>query len=127
MNDSDTKRLNCIWIPRSNNKPLPLNLPLNCTNLEKIGFPTNLFLSAWDGNLSFREGGRVSSTEKIIVTEFDENFNPTEVVRLQKIMVPGYSILLGVNPGIKQFIQALYAKGILRNEEQKLRFYMLHC
>lgn len=89
---------------------------------KKIGFPTALFLSAWDGNLSFREGGSVSSTEKIIVTEFDENFNPTEIVRNQNIMVPGYSFMLGVNPSIRRFINALYAKGIIRNEEQKLRF-----
>jgi hypothetical protein len=89
---------------------------------KKIGFPTNLFLSAWDGNLSFREGGSVSSTEKIITTEFDENFNPTEIVQFRKIMVPGYSILLGVTPGIKGFMNALYAKGIVRNEEQKIRF-----
>lgn|GEM_PF-468158 len=123
LNDSDTKAVELHLDSTFKQQAFALKLTSELHKLgKKIGFPTNLFLSAWDGNLSFREGGRVSSTEKIIVTEFDENFNPTEVVRLQKIMVPGYSILLGVNPGIKQFIQALYAKGILRNEEQKLRF-----
>jgi hypothetical protein len=123
LNASDTKAVELHLDPTYKNQDLTLKLITELHKLgKKIGFPTNLFLNAWDGNLSFREGGSVSSTEKIIVTEFDENFNPTETIKLQKIMVPGYSILLGINPGIKQFMQALFAKGILRNEEQKLRF-----
>lgn len=89
---------------------------------KKIGFPTSLFLKSWDGNLSFREGGTVHSIEKIVVTEFDENFNPKETVRQQKISVPGYSVMMGVNPSVKSLLTALYTKGILRNEENKLRF-----
>jgi len=89
---------------------------------KKIGFPTGLFLKAWDGNLSFREGGRVKSVEKMIVTEFDENFNPKETVRFQPISVPGYAVVFGSNAYGKAFFNALFEKGILRNESNKLRF-----
>lgn len=89
---------------------------------KKIGFPTGLFLQAWDGNLSFREGGLVRATQRLVVTEFDEDFNPKEVIKNQEIQVPGYSLFFGSNTLGKKFIQSLFAKGILRNEEDKLRF-----
>lgn len=88
----------------------------------KIGFPTSLFMSSWNGNLSFREGGIVNSTQRVVVTEFDENFNPRETIQYQKISVPGYAIMLGINPTAKTFLNALYTKGILSNEGHKLRF-----
>jgi len=123
LNSSDTKAVELHLDSTFKHQEFSIKLASELHKLgKKIGFPTNLFLSAWDGNLSFREGGSVSSMEKIVVTEFDENFNPTETVRYQNIMVPGYSIMIGINPSVNPFMNALYTKGIIRNEEQKLRF-----
>lgn len=89
---------------------------------KKIGFPTPLFIQAWDGNLSFREGGFVNSTQRIVTTDFDEDFNPIEITKYQHIRVPGYSILLGVNSLGSTLMKSLYSKGIIRDEAGKLRF-----
>lgn len=89
---------------------------------KKISFPTQKFINAWDGNLSFREGGVVKTSQKFIATEFDEDFNPKEVVRFQDIFVPGYSLMYSTNHQGKSFLDALYTKGIIRNEEGKIRF-----
>ncbi|NBN99617.1 MAG: DUF4836 family protein, partial [Flavobacteriia bacterium] len=114
LNSSDTKAVELHLDSTFKHQEFSIKLASELHKLgKKIGFPTNLFLSAWDGNLSFREGGSVSSMEKIVVTEFDENFNPTETVRYQNIMVPGYSIMIGINPSVNPFMNALYTKGII--------------
>lgn len=89
---------------------------------RRIGFPTNDFLNAWEGDLSFREGGLVKSTQKIIVSEIDEDFNVHEVTKLQETFVPGYSIAFSTNDKGPIFIQNLFRKGILHQEEGKMRF-----
>ncbi len=120
---SDTKAIELHVDSTFKHQAIAKNLTAELNTFgKKIGFPTGSFLKAWDGNLSFREGGRVNSVEKIIVTEFDENFNPKETVRLQPISVPGYAVVFGSNAYGKAFLNALFEKGILRNESNKLRF-----
>mgnify|MGYP000185369381 CR=1 FL=1 len=89
---------------------------------KKISFPTSLFFESWEGDLSFREGGIVNSTQRIVVSEFDEDFNVREVTKYEKIQVPGYRMAFNTNNSGKEFINTLFAKGLLRSEEQKLRF-----
>lgn len=89
---------------------------------KRIGFPTLAFLDAWEGDLSFREGGTVKSTQKIIVSELDEDFNVREVTKMQEIVVPGYSVSFNMNEKGPIFIHSLFQKGLLRTEENKLRF-----
>jgi hypothetical protein len=89
---------------------------------KKISFPTSLFFESWEGDLSFREGGIVNSTQRIVVSEFDEDFNVRDVIKYEKIQVPGYSVAFNTNERGKEFINTLFAKGLLRSEEQKLRF-----
>jgi len=89
---------------------------------KKIGFPTLAFLDAWEGDLSFREGGTVKSKQRIIVSELDEDFNVREVTKFQDIEVLGYSIAFNMNEKGPQFINTLFQKGLLRTEENKLRF-----
>jgi hypothetical protein len=89
---------------------------------KKISFPTRTFFDHWDGDLSFREGGVVNSTQRIITSEFDENFNVREVIKNERIQVPGYTAAFNTNANGKDFINALFGKGLLRSEEQKLRF-----
>ena len=89
---------------------------------KNIGFPTIAFFDAWQGNISFREGGTVTVTEKIIESQFDQDFNVIEVVRYKTSYVPGYAVLFDLNPKGVYFQNALKAKGILREEQNKLRF-----
>ena len=90
---------------------------------KKISFPTAMFFDAWDGNLSFREGGSVAAKQRIVTSEFDENFNVSEVVKFQDIQVPGYTVAFNTkkNKG-KLFINELFKKGLLRTEDNKLVF-----
>ena len=89
---------------------------------KKISFPTRTFFDHWDGDLSFREGGVVNSTQRIVTSEFDENFNVREVIKNERIQVPGYTAAFNTNANGNVFINSLFEKGLLRSEEQKLRF-----
>jgi hypothetical protein len=89
---------------------------------QKISFPGALFFETWNGNLSLMEGGKVNTKEKIVTTEFDEDFNPIEVVDFKTVRVPGYSVAFGSVDKGKKFIQKLYTKGLLRDEGQQCRF-----
>lgn len=89
---------------------------------KKISFPTRTFFDHWGGDLSFREGGVVNSTQRIVTSEFDENFNVREVIKNERIQVPGYTAAFNTNANGNVFINSLFGKGLLRSEEQKLRF-----
>lgn len=89
---------------------------------KKISFPTTEFLNAWEGDLSFRQGGYQLIKETYIESELDEDFNVTEVRKEREVKVPGFSILFSVNAKGPAFIQRLIAKGILTSEEEKYRF-----
>ncbi|MFM1892900.1 MAG: hypothetical protein RIQ90_66 [Bacteroidota bacterium] len=89
---------------------------------KKINFPLLAFLEAWQGNFSFREGGSVTVTEKIIESQFDQDFNVIEVVRYKTSTVPGYSVLFDLNKKGTSFQNTLLSKGLLRAEQNKWRF-----
>ena len=88
---------------------------------KKISFPTVEFLNAWEGDLSFRQGGFQLVKETYIESELDENFNVTEVEKEKEVKVPGFSLLVSLNNNGPRFIQTLLAKGILTFEEDKYR------
>lgn len=88
---------------------------------RKISFPTVEFLQAWDGDLSFRQGGATIVKEEYIKSEMDEEFNMVEVKRTKDVLVPGFSLLFSVNEYEKQLISRLFAKGILRKEQDYYR------
>jgi hypothetical protein len=89
---------------------------------KKISFPTAEFLEAWEGDLSFRQGGLQTVLESYVESELDENFNVTEVRKEKEVKVPGFSLLLSTNEKGPRFIQRLLYKGILTVEENKYRF-----
>jgi hypothetical protein len=80
------------------------------------------FLAAWTGDLSFKQGGIEVAKEAYVETEYDENFNPTEVKKIREIMVPGYALLMSVNEKGPSFFNRLLQKGLLRKENQSYRF-----
>jgi hypothetical protein len=90
---------------------------------KRISFPLNDFLKAWEGDLTFQEGGQHTIKESYIETEFDDEFNATEVRKQKDVLVSGYTLLLSMNSFQKEFISRLFAKGIMRKEEN--RFYIL--
>jgi hypothetical protein len=89
---------------------------------KKISFPTREFFATWAGDLSFREGGAVNATQRIITSEFDEDFNVREVSKFETIKVPGYTVVYNTSDDGKRFINKLFGKGLLRSEAQRLRF-----
>ncbi len=89
---------------------------------KRFGFPFVDFLKAWNGDLSFMEGGMQTVQETYIETELDEDFNTTEVEKTREILVPGYSIYFSSTLDAPVFINKLINKGILRHEENNYRF-----
>jgi hypothetical protein len=89
---------------------------------RKISFPTADFLAAWDGDLSFHQGGLQMVKERYIESELDEDFNVTEVEKTRETLVPGFSLLFSVNQKGDQLIGKLMQKGILTKEEENYRF-----
>jgi hypothetical protein len=89
---------------------------------KRISFPTKDFIDAWEGDLSFRQGGYQIVKETYIESELDENFNVSEVEKVKDVKVPGFSMLLSFNKNGNRFMNKLFAKGILRQEENFYRF-----
>jgi hypothetical protein len=90
---------------------------------RKVSFPTEAFFAAWDGDLSFQEGGTQMITEEIIETHYDEEFNLTEVRRTKKVPVPGFAIMISVNKEHGQELaDQLFAKGIITKQGNKYHF-----
>lgn len=88
---------------------------------RRIGFPTLDFLKAWDGDLSFVEGGFQKIKEKYVATELDDEFNVKEVEKTREIEVPGYSLVMSTTPYASVFINRLFQKGILTKEGNQFR------
>jgi hypothetical protein len=89
---------------------------------KKISFPLKAFLSAWEGDLSFRQGGTQKVSETYIESELDDNFIVTEVEKVREKLVPGFSVALSLNQNGSYLLQRLQQKGILTQENEKYRF-----
>lgn len=89
---------------------------------KKIAFPTKEFLEAWEGDISFIQGGLTNASETYIETELDEEFNPIEVRKTKLITVPKYSIMLSMNDKKTSFFDLLKEKGILTLDGANYRF-----
>jgi hypothetical protein len=89
---------------------------------KKISFPTADFLNAWNGDLSFRQGGSTIVKESFVKSEMDDEFNVVEVKSTKDVLVPGFSLMFSVNENGPYFINRLFQKGILRKDQNKYRF-----
>jgi hypothetical protein len=89
---------------------------------QRIAFPTKEFFEAWDGDISFLQGGLTSVSESYIETVLDEEFNPIEVRKSKAVSVPKYSIMLSLNDKKESFFELLKQKGILTLDGTKYRF-----
>jgi hypothetical protein len=92
---------------------------------KKIGFPTKDFLNAWEGDLSFRQGGYQVVKETYIESVLDDDFNVTEVEMEKEVKVPGFTLMLSVNKNGRQLINRLVAKGIITQNENKDKYRVL--
>ncbi len=88
---------------------------------KKVSFPLDDFLDAWEGDIAFRMGGIQKIKEKYIVSELDENFNVTEVVKFKEVKIAGFSLYLTMNESKDKFLTTVFNKGILTSEGNKMR------
>lgn len=89
---------------------------------QKVSFPTTAFFEAWDGDLSFQEGGTQLINEEVVEMSYDENFNPIEVRKTNKVAVPGYSMMFSVNENGQKLVSALFSKGIVTKQGKHYHF-----
>jgi hypothetical protein len=90
---------------------------------RKISFPTVEFLNAWNGDLSFLQGGSSIVQEEYIKSELDDEFHVVEVKSTKDVVVPGFSLLFSVNENYSQLMNRLFAKGLLRKDQAYFRFF----
>lgn len=89
---------------------------------KKVSFPTAAFFEAWEGDLSFQEGGTQLINEEVVEMSYDEEFNPIEVRKTNKVAVPGYSVLFSVNESGQNLVSALFTKGIVTKQGKHYHF-----
>jgi hypothetical protein len=89
---------------------------------KKIGFPTHDFINAWEGDLSFRQGGFQLVRESYIESVLDDDFNVTQVKKEKEVKVPGFSLMFSVNKNGGNLIDKLMSKGILTRTDEYYRF-----
>lgn len=89
---------------------------------RKVSFPTAAFFDAWDGDLSFQEGGTQLINEEVVEIGYDEEFNPVEVRKVNKVPVPAYSLLFSVNENGQKLVSSLFTKGIVTKQGKYYHF-----
>ena len=89
---------------------------------RKVSFPTDDFLTAWDGDLSYLQGGIQMIEEEYIEMGIDEEFNEIQVRKTKQVPVKGFSAMMSVNEYGQQLVSKLFAKGILNKQGNKYRF-----
>ncbi len=89
---------------------------------KKIGFPTHDFMNAWDGDLSYRQGGYQIVRESYIESELDEDFNISQVQKVKEVKIPAFSLMFSVNKNGNYLINRLLSKGVLTQQEDVYRF-----
>lgn len=99
----------------------PVTIILNKLG-RKINFPTTLFLNAWDGDVSYRQGGFQTIKEQYITSELDENFEVTDVVSYRDVKIAGFDIFLSMNDQKHSFLTSLMTKGLITESDNKYRF-----
>lgn len=88
---------------------------------EKVSFPFDAFMNAWEGDVAFRQGGIEIIKERYIESELDENFNITEVTKYRNVKVSGFALYLSMNGRVHDLISQLRKKGILTQDSNKFR------
>lgn len=89
---------------------------------RKINFPTKTFLNAWDGDVSYRQGGFQTIKEEYITSELDENFEVTDVVSYRDVKVAGFDLYISMKDKKHTFLANLIAKGLITENDAKYRF-----
>lgn len=89
---------------------------------RKVSFPFERFLSAWNGDLVYQQGGIQVQQTRFIETILDEDFNETEVERVRLDTVPAFSVFASLNGRGPLLIAKLAQKGLLRQDEDGYRF-----
>lgn len=99
----------------------PISIILNKLG-RKINFPTKQFLNAWDGDISYRQGGFQTIKEEYITSELDENFEVTDIVSYRDVKVPGFDLFISMKDKKQSFLSTLITKGLITTSDNKYRF-----
>ncbi len=89
---------------------------------QKVGFPTDGFFEAWDGDLSFQQGGTQLIEEEVIETGYNEEFEMTEIRSTRLVPIEGFAMMVSMNEHSKSFVSSLFAKGIVTKQGNRYRF-----
>lgn len=89
---------------------------------RKVSFPTDDFFEAWDGDMSYLEGGTQIIEEEYIEMGVDDEFNPIEIRKTKEIPIQGFSAMISVNDAGQQLVSKLFAKGIVNKQGNRYRF-----
>lgn len=89
---------------------------------RKVGFPTDAFFDAWDGDLSFQQGGTQLIAEEVIETDYNDEFEMVETRTTKMVPVPGFAVLISVNDKSQILVSKLFSKGIINKQGNKYRF-----
>ncbi len=89
---------------------------------KKIHFPYWDFIKAWQGDLSFQQGGWVTVEEEFIESEIDDDFNITEIIRKQDVKVPGFSCFVSLDNKVANLQRILEKRGILTFQSDGYHF-----
>ncbi len=89
---------------------------------KKISFPTDDFLAAWDGDLSFLQGGTQIIEEEYIEMGVDDEFNEVEIRKTKQVPITGFSAMISVNDAGQSLVSKLFTKGILNKQGNRYRF-----
>lgn len=89
---------------------------------KRISFPIDAFFDAWNGDLCYREGGVQLVDQEQVEMGYDDEFNQVEIRKLVKVPVKGFGAMMSVNEYGQDFVNKLFAKGILTKQGSNYRF-----
>lgn len=90
---------------------------------NRIGFPFHHFVSNWNGDLNFQQGGWVTVEKTIIESIFDEDFNVSEVKTVKEVRVPSFLWSYSTQFENQAIFESLLNTGVLTEQEKK--YYLL--
>ncbi len=102
-------------------KKHPLYL-LAANTAKRVSFPIDAFFNAWDGDLSYLEGGIQLIEEEYIEIGVDDEFNPVELKKTKQVPIKGFNAMMSVNNEGTDLVNRLFAKGIVNKQGDKYRF-----
>lgn len=85
----------------------------------RIRLPMKEFMSQWEGDLTFHQGGWINIDERYIESELDDDFNVTEVEKTRKVKVPGFALNYSLKKPSTELLDIMKKRGFMTEQENK--------